>query len=327
MVVKKKYPTSRKNHIIQMYDWGKKGEGDYDHKHKSIIKPIKQLTRKTKYGRKLRKLPSKFDVQGYDMPRADIQNMKLKGRTIRVGNEDITNVEYFRKKILPQMQNMFTKEEVKLLNVYLEYPNEKIHKMFAGLTEGWTSDNSHSRYNIIDISLNQKNDLYTIIHELVHALRFARKDTTRDIDKDESETDLEAIARLPASYIKNHMQHADLGYYQLLPGGRRNIIIDKKMIDTKCTIGKRMPACIKSNLKHSKIGKISIPNRFVPKLKINPEYIDRTFMVELPDRNIIIEGYKITNTHAFVQKYIDMYGKNIKVYEWMDGKKKIIYQS
>lgn len=314
-----KYPQKREKYIGDMYDFGSKGERDFDRTAKKVVKSSKKLIKRNS----LRKLPSKFDVNGYDMPRSDIGVMKTTPtRTLRVGNDHKKNINDFKKYILPKIQHVFTKQELDMIYAYFEYPNNKMSNLFAGLTSGWVSKNG-KRFSIIDINNLHKKDMDTITHELIHALRFAKKDRTRDIDKDEAETQLETLARLSNTDIKK-IRNSDTGYYEIV-GGVKSMMNDRKMITSKCKLNGGLSKCVKKNLGKSIIGKINIPNKYIPKLKMNPENIDRDFVVVKDGKEIYIQGnYGNKTTEGIKKLFITTYGKNIKIYEYKDGKKKLL---
>ena len=265
MVLKEKYPMKRDQWILQMYDWGKKGIEDFDHLHKKIIPASKKLIKKTKYGMRLKKLDSTLDVRGFDMPRRDIERVKIKGgKIIRIGNDGIQkNSEYFKKYIIPLINRSFTKEELDNLELYIEYPSKHLNPNFDGLSSAWTSD-KNIKFSTIDVS--RKKDGPTIIHEVLHAVRFNKNKMAKRRNKDEAETDLETLMRL-SKYEREQIPCND-GYYSLLKGNKckaRNE--DIKIIKQNCNLRNKneLTSCVRKNLKKTNIGKLKIPKKFIPK--------------------------------------------------------------
>ena len=103
MTSKKQHPMNRDQWIVQMYDFGKKGIKDFGHLHKKVIPASKYLIRHTRDGPILKKLDPHLDVHGFDMPRKDIEKVKIKnGKIIRVGSDNISkDGDYFRNYIVP----------------------------------------------------------------------------------------------------------------------------------------------------------------------------------------------------------------------------------
>jgi hypothetical protein len=265
MPVKKKYPMTRENWILQMYDFGTKGVKDFDATAKKIIPPTKKLVHKTAYGMRLKKLDSTLDVEGYDKPRADIKYLQLKGKkVIRIGSDTINNnLKNFKKYILPQLNASFTAKELKDLDVYVEYPSRNLPNKFSGLSSGWESDN-HKKFSTIDLSV--KKDAPAAVHEFLHAIKFENGKITHDVHKDEAETEIETYVRLTPR-ARKQLPCTD-GYYYFVKKNRcKAREEDAKIIESNCNIKNKqgLTNCIKKNLPQTHIGKIKIPKKYIPK--------------------------------------------------------------
>jgi hypothetical protein len=265
-VIKRKYPMNRENWIIQMYDWGQRGIQDYNHLHKKIIPASKNLIKKTQYGVRLKKLDPNLDVIGFDMPRNDIEKVKIKnGKIIRIGCDRgiKQNSEYFKKYIIPIINRSFTREELENIELYVEYPSKTLDPKFDGLSSGYVSD-KNMKFSTIHVS--RKKDAPTIVHEVLHAVRFEKNRTLKNINKDEAETDLETMMRL-SKYERDKIPCND-GYYSLIKGDKcKARHEDAKVIEQNCNIRNKheLSKCIKRNLKKTNIGKLKIPKKFIPK--------------------------------------------------------------
>src|SRR4030042_6114907 len=131
------------------------------------------------------------------MPRDDVKNIKLKNeKIIRVGGDGVNhNIRYFKRYILPYLNKSFTNEELKSMELYIEYPSRKLNKQgkFSGMSSEWISD-KNKKFTIIDLA--HKKDGPTAVHEMLHAVKYKNNKTIKDIHLDEAETDLETMMRL-----------------------------------------------------------------------------------------------------------------------------------
>jgi hypothetical protein len=314
--------NSRKTHIIQMYDWGNRGEKDYNTTAKVILKPDKKLIKKVAPGvTEMRKLSSKHDVKGFDMPRPDIRVLKTRaGKIIRVGSSGINNLNDFKKYALPIINRSFSKNELSDMNVYIEYPDKSLVKThFNGMNEEWITKGK-KKFNIISI-LN-KHSPPDLVHELVHAVRFTRGRAMKDIDKDEAETELESFARLRPRDIKR-ISTQSYGYYTLLKGDTRQKMKDDRNTILKCPVRGGIHQKVKKCFRKTNISKIKIDKKYIPKQRISGEDIDRYFQIVTPGGEItethISSHRKTDNIKLFLKK---KYGSRSKIYEWIDGKRK-----
>jgi hypothetical protein len=261
-MVTKKYPMSRENWILQMYDLGERGIKDFGTTAKKIIPATNKLVHKTAYGPRLKKLNAKLDVNGYDIPRADIRTIHFKNKKIvRVGGDNIeANLKDFKRYILPYINKSFTNEELRDLDIYIEYPSKRISIKFGGVATGWESD-KHKKFSIIDLA--SKHDVPTAIHEMVHALKYEKHRPIHNLSKDEAETELETYVRLD-SRSRKQIPCND-GYYHFIKGNKcKARKEDMNIIKSSCNIKnkKGLTKCIEKNLNKTNIGKLKIPKKY-----------------------------------------------------------------
>jgi len=262
-MVIKKYPMTRENWILHMYDLGDKGIKDFNATAKKVIPATKNLVHKTTYGSRLKKLNAKLDVQGYDMPRCDIKTIHFKNnkKIIRIGGDNIdASLKDFKRYILPYINKSFTSDELKNIDLYIEYPSKKISINYSGIHTGWISD-KRKKFSTIDIT--SKKDGSTAVHELVHAIKHEKHRPIHDISKDEAETELETYIRL------GHSAHKKIpcndGYYHFIKGDKcKARKEDMETIKSTCNIKdkKGLTQCIQKNLDKTNIGKLKIPKRY-----------------------------------------------------------------
>jgi hypothetical protein len=212
----------------------------------------------------LRKLDKNLDVKGFDMPRNDIRNVKLKNnKTIRVGGDNPSNtIKYFRKYILPYINKAFTEKELKGIELYIEYPGTSLQKHFLGMQEGWLSD-KNQKFSTIE--LTHIKDGLSAVHEILHAVRYKNNRRLKNLNDDEAETDLEAMMRYPPRALSKIP--CNDGYYDFVKGNKcKARKEDAKIIKDNCNLRDKagLSKCIRKNLKKTHIGKIKVPKKYHP---------------------------------------------------------------
>jgi len=268
--VTKQYPMRRDQWIIQMYDFGRKGIKDFGHLHKKVIPASKYIIYYRK-GRKgdgpiLKKLDPNLDVYGFDLPRKDIEKITLKnGKIIRIGSDHIKrDGDYFKNYIVPLINRSFSNQELKNAEIYIEYPSKRLKSEYDGVAISYISDIDKQKFSTIHVS--NKKDGPTIIHEMLHAVRFKDRRNTKSKNLDEAETTLGTFARLSDYEVKKIP--CDDGYYHLVKGDKcKSRTEDIKLIKQKCNIRNKneLTTCIRKNIKNTHIGKIKIPKKYIPK--------------------------------------------------------------
>lgn len=265
ILVKHKYPMLRENWFLQMNDFGNKGV-DFNKTSNKVIAPTKKLIERTNIGYALKKLDPTLDVKGYDMPRDDIKSIHLKnGKVIYVGGTNISHhIKQFKKYILPYINKSFTSNELKGLDIYIEYPSHNITAHFSGTTEGFLS-NKHKK--VSTVQLQSVKDVPAAVHEIIHTIKFKRNIANKNVHIDEAETILEENIRLGPKLVKK-IPCGD-SYYTFVKGNKcKARDEDIELIKSSCNIRNKngLTRCIKKNIHKTHIGKLKIPKKYIPKM-------------------------------------------------------------
>lgn len=310
-MAKKSYSKSkaeeRKNWIASMFERGLRGKHDYFRTARKMVMPTFQNVEKWKINPSF---GSRLDILHWDVPRKDVEVVKIHGRNIYVGGE-------LRKKSVPfikrVIENNFTANEIKKIkNLYIE-----TDVSLPGLKGRHTGYETKGGVKFSKVTVDKKyhDDEDTLTHEVIHAHRSASNRIVKDVDRDEKETDLEALARQSNPRIKKG------GYYQYAPkeiGIRNAIERDRKGLTG--SMGK--------SLKGKKA--IERTREYYPKSIISgvhfspPELIDRYFYVILKNgtkANIHMRFDRTVPLQTIKKRLKEEHGKEIKAWEWRDGKK------
>lgn len=257
---------TREQWILHMYDLGNKGVRDFGSTAKRVIPATKDLIHKTTDGPRLNKLSSKLDVQGFDMPRDDIQKVKLKNKVIRIGGDTINkNAKVFKKHILPILNNAFNTKEMKNVDLYIEYPSKNLPHNFEGMHNGYVSNKKHK---FSTVQLKYMKDPDSALHEIVHAVKYENGKYIHERNKDEAETVLETLVRMSPKDRKK--APCESSYYGMSKGQgncRDRQKKDIEIIESSCNIKNKsgLTKCITKNLHKTSIGQIKIPKKHRPK--------------------------------------------------------------
>jgi len=214
---------------------------------------------------KLKKTVGPIYYQDYDkLTRDDIKKLVLsKTNSIYIGSSNKKDILLFKNKILPILKIMF-KNDTKKMMAYIELSSKdkllnlsyKKDKTTGNALNSCYETTGGNKYAIIDINKKTNSRLNAISHELIHASRCVNNDNIINIHKDEAETALENVARLPIKYLKEKLKPTSrTGYYGYIEG-ESDILHDKDIIQSKCK-DKDLRKCIKKNIKYTKIGKWS----------------------------------------------------------------------
>lgn len=338
MVNKKSQEAERSHWVEQMYDWGNKGIEDFSVKAKRIVAPTTKLVSGRGLMSELRKLPEEFDVQGFDLPRDDINQYKSKtGKLVRVGNDAKANRGMFGSFFLPKFNGSFNDKEINGMNLYYEYPDAKMDTHTLGECAYWASDDgkkNQTKYVVIGINKKNVKDEATIIHETIHANRFADGIEIRDVDKDEAYVELETIARVSKNGLMRMNAPDMLGYYSYLGAKGWEKLKEDRILLTgsldKHLSGDNVHKRVKEVFSKSNISKLLIARRKgksmvnQTKQQMPGEWRDRFFHIDVPGQDEIDKHmqFRRTMTNAEVVDHLKkQYGKNISIWEWRDGKK------
>jgi hypothetical protein len=169
----------------------------------------------------------------------------------------------------------------------------------------------------IDDSYVDDEDIFT--HELVHARLYGTNTDPQDRDIREKMTDFETIGRI------SHPEEKRAGYYQYIKNvDEKDAIKHDRILLTgsmmKNRKGDRFVADVRKKYNESMIKDA----HFSP-----AEKLDRYYQVILPDgEKISIHQRGKPNAKVSISKIIQnfkkRYGRDIKVYEWRDGKRVLL---
>jgi hypothetical protein len=315
-----------------MYDWGQKGIEDFSHKSNRVVAPTTKLVSGRGLASELRNLPADYDVQGFDLPRQDINQYKSKtGKLVRVGNDAKANRGLFGSFFMPKLNGSFTEKEINAMNLYYEYPDAKIDNNTLGECAYWQSDDgkrNQTKYVVIGVNKKNVRDEATVLHETVHANRFADGIEIRDVDQDEAYVELETIARVSKAGLMRMNAPDMLGYYSYLGAKgweklKEDRILLTGSLDRHLT-GDAVHQRVKDVFPKSNISKLMIAARKSKKKELPGEWMERYFKVDVPGGDEIevqMEFKKRSTTPMVVKDLKEKYGRNISIWEWRDGKK------
>ena len=252
----------------------------------------------------------KYDLEGYDHPREDIK--KVPKTYHKYAGSPKVRLSKTTKTAEKVLRNNFTaKERKKIGKVVIEG--------IAPANKNWIGSNTYyrgSKLSLVKIAPHcaDSEDVYT--HELIHARRHGGNEYVRDINIDEKQTEFENVGRLSSS------DKMDTGYYYYIKDGsfRDNINHDRLLLTGKTgkkRKGKRYMADVRKKYSKSKIQYA----HFSP-----AENLDRYFQVILPNgqKVSVHRRYKprSRDTKAQILKeFKKEFGKDIRVYEWENGKR------
>jgi hypothetical protein len=318
-----------------MYWWGDRGIWDYGEQNTNVVNPTKEMV---KNGR-LKELPPHFDVRGFDMPRPDIRGYKNSvGRLVRVGNDSQQNIGVFGAFAIPKINAAFNTNELSRLNLYFEYPSNRVTGGVLGQTDSITAPDGRD-YSQIEINRHAMKDEPTIVHEVIHALRYLDDYENEDQDIDEAQTELETVARVSRDGLMK-MRNC-LGYYSYMTNGWEKLKQDRILLTGSLdrnldgeTARRRVKELFhKSNIFRLRVGVMTNRkgkrNRKLVRVDPNkmrrvPEWLDRFFYVISPDKLKIkmhIQSKKYVPLREVIKDIKTEYGKTSKIWEYRDGKK------
>ena len=150
--------------------------------------------------------------------RADIDKIQIHNTKIHIGGKYRRSYAPYVKRTL---ESNFTAQEINEIgNLYVETDPKDLGKDVGGSNEHFDIQGkakasiirilSHMQGNHKDVEGAED----ALTHENIHALRNVMGRWVEDIDKEESETQLESIARIS----KNGMDNITTGYYDHIPG-------------------------------------------------------------------------------------------------------------
>jgi len=326
--IKIRYPISQEDRRIWMHrrlDWKQSSIADFSKTAKQIEKgELDGLKAQLWMQSSERKMK---DFSGLDHPREDIVSFKSKsGRLVFVGSDLRQHREILKNTVEDVINNYFTKKEIKdMKQLYFEASKPKIEDA-SGVHERFIG------YSIITINPDSLNDHLVVTHELVHALRDARREHVLDRDRSEKETELEAVARVPRSQLS-----IAAGYYYCIPEveellnkrqlfqayslAQKLALEDKKLIEDYAK--KKNISEIKGE-KLRQIVKEVYPYTHISRAHFSPgEELDRYFYVkkEKQEAFVHIRFNKPQTMEQLKTSLRKAYGTDAEIWEYKNGKK------
>ncbi|MHA1167587.1 MAG: hypothetical protein ACTSRU_07175 [Candidatus Hodarchaeales archaeon] len=182
---------------------GHSGDMDWNLYHKKNDKLYDK-----QYGRVSPKTDGTHDWNNFDRPRKDVKKIKNKG-----GQNT-----YLGAKNKSQMNELTNLSNFVLAKNFSSREQRRIGRMLVNVAQtkkNWAG--SHMRYNGASVITLAPTNISenVLVHEMIHADRWARGHHTRDKDIEESKTELETIARSSEPLDDFHLDGG--GYYSTLP--------------------------------------------------------------------------------------------------------------
>ena len=252
----------------------------------------------------------KYDLEGHDYPRPDVKKIpKTYHKYAGAPKARVSKTAKMAEKVL--RKNFTAKERKDIGKVFIEGSRPQSKKA-AGTNAYYPSD--EVSIVKIDPSYADDEDVYT--HELVHSRRHGSKDSVKDRNREEKQTEFETVGRLSSPDKKT------AGYYYHIKGGdvKDDIKHDRILLTgsmAKKRKGKRFVEDVEKKYDKSKIKTA----HFSP-----AENLDRYFQVILPHRKRV-EIHRRYKPHAkdtkaqILKQFKEQFGKDITAYEWENGKR------
>jgi len=220
--------------------------------------------------------------------RPDIDKIQIHNKKVHIGGKHKRSYAPYVKRIL---ESNFTPHEINAIgNLYIETNPKHMGEGVGGANEQFDIEGK-AKASIIRIPLHMQGNHKdvagaedTLTHENIHALRNAMGRYVEDIDRDESETQLESIARIS----KDGMDNMNIGYYSSIPDltreqGCKAIDEDRILLNEKYERKRKGDDAIytvKEKYPQSNISKVKIEGG-------DAEDIDRYFLIETPQNETI----------------------------------------
>ena len=256
----------------------------------------------------------------------DITHVLVHKKRVHIGGKHRNTYSSYVKGIL---ESNFTGQEThKIDNLYVETNPLKMDKGCGGTCEELDFGKG-IKGSIIRISKESQGKVQggedRLTHETIHASRFSTNRNIHDVDREEKETQLESVSRISF----NGLQKMTTGYYDFIP--------DIKTIDERFNAIDSDRVLLNKSLKRKRRGKSAIKavntkykRSHLSKAHFSPgENIDRYFIVKTATGITIKlhKHYKSGKSPTITQikkQFRTRYGRNVTVWEWQDGKRKLI---
>ena len=256
----------------------------------------------------------------------DITHVLVHKKRVHIGGKHRNTYSPFVKGIL---ESNFTGREMREIdNLYIETNPENLGKNCSGTSEE-LDFGKNIKGSIIRILPEKQGNVEggedTLTHETIHASRFATNRNIRDVNREEKETQLESISRISFGGL----QKMTTGYYDFVP--------DLKTIDERFNAVDSDRVLLNKTLKRKRRGKSAIKavntkykRTQLSKAHFSPgENLDRYFLVKTATGISIkvhkrYKAGKSPNIAQIKKQFRTRYGLNATVWEWENGKKKMI---
>lgn len=280
------------------------------------------------------RFPPGVDVRGVDDRSPDLVHMKLKsGKIVRGGVDDSADRRTL-KNVAKILNQNFSKRELRNMDLYIE-PSIMMTGCAASHARIHTAGKD---FSVIFVRPDLDPDILesTFTHEAVHARRAAHGQLVQDKDREESMTEFETLGRLSKKGARAARQNATThGYYRHIGAttGEHQAAHahDRALITRKGTAKRNRGSSLTRRTKDL------YPQSAISRLKIEPstpknpqqgtEWIDRYFLIQTPRGGSIDFHMAFTKKAPLseVRKNLqNRFGKNIKAWEYHDGKKRAI---
>lgn len=319
-------PKNRRDWVEQMWRWEHKGRVDFN------IDAKTKLGAETSYSylgwRTNPKQPISdlIEQKGLDRSRRDVFKFKnLAGNNIYIGSGSEKKRKLLAFHVRRILIKQFTGEENRAMgSVFVEGSCPRVDAL--------GSNAGYPRYhaNFVSIKPKSYDDDEVITHELIHAMRWGFGQHSMDRNKEEKETELETICRIPKHSITGREFWIG-GYYLYVPSIRaerdrtkRAELIKKAMLHDRKVIMGSEDAQMKGKPLRRRINSRRFFDTEMSKAHFSPaELLDRYFVVldQGLRSNVHIRYAKPPKVATIKKEFVQEYGKGVKVWEYQDGKK------
>ena len=267
--------------------------------------------------------------RGEECNRPDIGNLWIHNTKIRIGGKYRGTYGPYVKEIL---ESNFTPQEMERIgNLYIETNPKDLGENVGGSTEHFEIEGK-AKAAIIRIPPHMQGDHKdvegaedSLTHENIHALRNVMGRYVRDLDREESETQLESISRMSEEGLEN----ITTGYYQYIPGLKTpedcfNAIDDDRILVNDEYSRKRKGDdaihAVRTRYPKSNISRLRL------EAGSDAENIDRYFLIGTPKKGLIrlhkrYRKGKIPPLETTKKRLQKRYGEDATIWEFNDGQK------
>ena len=270
--------------------------------------------------------------QGLDRSRKDVLKYKnYAGNNIYIGSGTFSKRNTIALHTRRILRNQFTIAENRAMgSVFVEGTMSN--------SGAWGSNAGYPKFKGNYMRLDPKiydSDI-VVTHEFIHAMRWGLGDHNLDRTREEKETELETVCRIPKSSIiaMGGSQRFVPGYYMYVPDLKRirrisgyrayDEAVKKSMLHDRKVIMGSENAKMKGKSLRRRLNSPLFHKTVISQAHFSPaEKLDRYFLIKDDgiERRLHIR-YGIIQTVATIKRdFIKEYGKDVEVWEYQDGKK------